>query len=180
MRVFSFKSGNVAVNTGKDGDFSGGFVSRRPRLGPPSGGFQHSPGSEPASQACGRSGHFLTARLISGWGGICFKIRHSWSSLADQWVKDLVVSPLWFGSLLWCGFASRPQSFCLPQAQLKQKGKRYGGLLAMKTIPLWSHRVWRWHSSTCPVLFLPAFSSLRGLCVGTSSVGRALGVLGSP
>ena len=39
------------------------------------------------------------------------------SSLTAQWVKNLVVSLLWFGFNPW------PQNFCTPRAQPKKKRK---------------------------------------------------------
>ena len=33
-----------------------------------------------------------------------------------RWVKDLVLSLLWLGSLLWRGFNSWPGNFCMPWA----------------------------------------------------------------
>ena len=36
-------------------------------------------------------------------------------SLVVQWVKDLVVSLQWLGSLLWHGFDPWPRNFCMPR-----------------------------------------------------------------
>ena len=37
------------------------------------------------------------------------------SSLVAQWVKDLALSQLWLGSLLWCGIVPWPGNFHMPQ-----------------------------------------------------------------
>ena len=39
----------------------------------------------------------------------------------DQWVKDLVLSLLWLGSLLWHEFNSWPRNFHIPWAWQKKK-----------------------------------------------------------
>ena len=36
-----------------------------------------------------------------------------------QWVKDLALSLLWLGSLLWCQFKPWPRNFHMPQVQPK-------------------------------------------------------------
>jgi len=41
-----------------------------------------------------------------------------------QLVKDLVLSLLWLGSLLWCAFNPGPQNICMLQAQPKQTNKQ--------------------------------------------------------
>ena len=48
----------------------------------------------------------------------------SWSSLVAQWVKDLALSLLWLGSLMWCGFHPWPGNFCTLWEQPKKKKKR--------------------------------------------------------
>ena len=37
-----------------------------------------------------------------------------WSSRVAQWVKDLALSLLWLGLLLWCRFDPWPGNFCRP------------------------------------------------------------------
>ena len=39
-------------------------------------------------------------------------------------VKDLVLSLLWLGSLLWCRFDPWPGNFCMQRAQPKKKKKK--------------------------------------------------------
>ena len=41
-----------------------------------------------------------------------------------QWVKDPVLSLLWLGSLVWCGFGPWPRNFCVLQAWPKGKKKK--------------------------------------------------------
>ena len=43
--------------------------------------------------------------------GEWYRIIPFWSSLVAQWVKDLVWSLPWLGSLWWCGFDPWPQNF---------------------------------------------------------------------
>ena len=49
-----------------------------------------------------------------------FKQTRVRSSLVAWWVKDLVLSLLWLGSLLWRRFSPWPRTFCMLQAQPKQ------------------------------------------------------------
>ena len=37
--------------------------------------------------------------------------KHLWNFLGAQWVKDLALSLLWLGPLLWCGFDPWPRKF---------------------------------------------------------------------
>lgn len=49
---------------------------------------------------------------------LCFlssKIKLVGSSLVAQWIKDLVLS------LLWCGFESWPEKFCMPAVVAKKR-----------------------------------------------------------
>ena len=43
------------------------------------------------------------------------KKKKTWSSLVTQQVKDLALSLLWLGSLLWHGFIPWPRNFHMPQ-----------------------------------------------------------------
>ena len=43
------------------------------------------------------------------------------SFLVAQWVKNLVLSLLWFRLLLRCGFSLQPKKFCILQLQPKKK-----------------------------------------------------------
>ena len=54
-----------------------------------------------------------------------------WSSLVAWWVKDLALTLVWLGSLLWhgldpwCGFDPSPENFvCLENGQKKPKNKK--------------------------------------------------------
>ena len=40
-----------------------------------------------------------------------------------QWIKDLALSLLWLGMLLWLRFCSMPSNFLMPQVQPKKKRK---------------------------------------------------------
>ena len=42
-----------------------------------------------------------------------------------QWVKDLVLSLQWFGSLLWCRFDLWPKNFYMPWAKPKQNKTKF-------------------------------------------------------
>ena len=46
------------------------------------------------------------------------------SSLVAQQAKYQVLSLLWLGSLLWCGFDAWPGNFCMLPAQPKEKEKK--------------------------------------------------------
>ena len=48
-----------------------------------------------------------------------FKIGRDWSSLVAQSVKDLVLSLLWLGSLLWCMFNPWLRNLHIPQEEPK-------------------------------------------------------------
>ena len=50
--------------------------------------------------------------------------KFTWSSLVEQWVKDLASSLLCFWSLLLLGFDPWPGNFHMPQAQPKKKKKK--------------------------------------------------------
>ena len=52
----------------------------------------------------------------------CFKHK---SSMVSQWVKDLALSVLWLGSLLWHGFDSWTGNFHMPQVQPRRKKKEF-------------------------------------------------------
>ena len=43
-----------------------------------------------------------------------------WSSRVAQWVKDLALSLLWLGSLLWYMFNLWPRNFCMLQERPKK------------------------------------------------------------
>ena len=53
-----------------------------------------------------------------------------------QWVKDLVLSLLWLGSLLWHGFNPWPGNFRMPQVWPKKKKKKGLGEMAAWKISL--------------------------------------------
>lgn len=50
-----------------------------------------------------------------------FKRGPYWSSRVAPWVKDLVCSLLWLGSLPWCVFHPWPQNICVLWVQPKKK-----------------------------------------------------------
>ena len=59
------------------------------------------------------------------------------SFLVAQWVKDLALSLLWLGSLLWWGFSTWPGNICMPQACPPHQKKK------LKRKNNWEHRgVW--------------------------------------
>ena len=54
------------------------------------------------------------------------------SSLVVQWVKDLVLSLLWLGSLQWRVFDPGPWNFHMPRGVAKNKVKRKRSLKIKK------------------------------------------------
>ena len=58
--------------------------------------------------------------------------RQSGTSMVVHWVKNLVLSLLWFGSQLWCGFYPWPRNFCMlcvkpVEKKKKRKEKKFSG-----------------------------------------------------
>ena len=72
----------------------------------------------------------------------------SWSSLVAQWVKDLALSLLWLGSLMWCGFHPWPGNFCtLWEQPKKKKKKKEKKEKEKKALPVHGHTIKRTNGS---------------------------------
>ena len=72
----------------------------------------------------------------------------SWNSLVAQWVKDLALSLLWLGLLLWHEFNSWPRNFQMPWSWTKQTNKHLlvgyiiFGMIFEKCQVLWALMSW--------------------------------------
>lgn len=69
--------------------------------------------------------HWKLRKVNTYFLNFLLKAKNFFSFLVAEWVKDLVLSPLWLRSLLKHRFDTRSKKFCAPWVKSKNKIKEY-------------------------------------------------------